>query len=447
MMADFFDLCKKASDLILSMPKSTRFRVISHYDADGISAAGIICKALYREGFDFHVSLMRNPFTKGLERIKNEENEIIIFSDMGSGQIDKIEELKCKSIIIDHHQIHKSNTNKNIIQINANLFGINGNYEASGASLCYSLAKTLNKHNVDLASLALVGAIGDKQYIGGIRGYNKIILDEALDNNLMNKYTGLKLQEGSILNSIYYSIDPYYSGLSGNKDSILNILDKLNISSKLDIKDINNKQIKKINSYLLLTLIKNGCEKNILDTVIRERYWSESLKSELERYADLLDACGKGGNRGVGLALCLGDENQYDKAITIEKEYKQIILKELLNLEQKGFLEKKFYQYFYANKSSIGGVIGGIAINYLSEAKKPLFSIVKKDDELHISCRGTQFLVSKGLDLGLAMKKVASDLNGNGGGHKIAAGATIESDKENEFLDKTDELLSKQMKV
>ena len=446
MFADVLELCKKASDLILSMPKSTRFRVISHYDADGISAAAIICKALYREGFDFHVSLMRNPFTKGLERIKKEENEIIIFSDMGSGQIDKIEELKCKSIIIDHHQIHKSKTNRDIIQINSNLFGINGNYEASGASLSFSLAKTLNKNNIDLASLALVGAIGDKQYIGGIRGYNKIILDEALDNNLINKYTGLKLQEGSILNSIFYSIDPYYSGLSGNKNSILKILDKIKINSEMEIKDFDNKQTKKINSYLLLTLIKNGCENNILDTIIRERYFSNSLQSELERYADLLDACGKWGNRGLGLALCLGDNKQYDEAIKIEKEYKQIILKELLNLDENGFLEKKFFQYFYANKSSIGGVIGGIAINYLSKVKKPLFSIVKKNDELHISCRGTQLHVSKGLDLGLAMRKIAMDLNGNGGGHKIAAGATIDSDKEKDFLDKTDELISKQLK-
>ena len=446
MIADVLELSKKASKMILSMPKSTRFRVISHYDADGISAAGIICKTLYREGYNFHVTLMRNPFTKGLERIKKEENEIIIFSDMGSGQIDTIEQLKSKAIIIDHHQIQKSKTNNDIIQINANLCGINGNYEASGASLCFSLAKTINPNNIDLAPLALVGAIGDKQYIGGIRGYNKTILDDAIKNDLLKKYTGLKLQDGSILDSIYYSVDPYYSGLSGNKQAILELLDKIKIEPEKETNELDNKQIKKINSYLLLTLIKNGCEKNILDTVIRDRYWSQSLQSELERYADLLDACGKGGNRGLGLALCFGDKTSYDKAVLLEKEYKQKILNELLELEKNGFLEKKSYNYFFSYKSSIGGVIGGIAINYMLNNKKPLFSIVKKETELHISCRGTQYLVANGLDLGLAMKQVALNLNGNGGGHKIAAGATINSDKENEFLDRTDEIISKQIK-
>ena len=62
-----------------------------------------------------------------------------------------------------------------IIQINANLCGIDGNYEACGATLCYSFAKTLDEKNIDLSPLAIAGAIGDKQYIGGIRGHNKAI--------------------------------------------------------------------------------------------------------------------------------------------------------------------------------------------------------------------------------------------------------------------------------
>ena len=71
-------LSKKAAELVLSLPESTRIRVVSHYDADGISAAGIICKALYHKGYDFHTSLMRNPFNKGLERLMKEKNDIPI---------------------------------------------------------------------------------------------------------------------------------------------------------------------------------------------------------------------------------------------------------------------------------------------------------------------------------------------------------------------------------
>jgi len=447
-MADnILKLSIKAAAMISSMPKSTRIRVISHYDADGITAASIVCKALYREGYDFNATLMRNPFTRGLERVSKEKNELIIFSDMGSGQIETIEQLNCKAIIIDHHQYLNSETSTDVLQINANLCGINGNYEACGASLSYSVAKALNSRNEDLAPLAIAGATGDKQYIGGIRGYNKTVLDEALEKGFLKPNFGMKLYGDSLFDALYYSIDPYYKGLSGNKEGINELLGRLNLDEAVKIEELDDSQKRKLHSFLILKLIKNGCEKNILDTVIRKRYHSSMIQCELERFADLLDACGKGGDRSLGLAICLGDKKAFGEAIKLEKEYKQSILRELLQLEKNGFKEKKNYRYFYSSNSSLGGVIGGIATNFIFDRKKPLFSLVSKNDEIHISCRGNQYLVAEGLDLGFAMKEAATKLDGNGGGHKIAAGAMVSSDKEKEFLDMVDKIISKQMKV
>ncbi len=447
MADDILKLSEKAAAMISSMPKSTRIRVVSHYDADGITAASIICKALHREGYDFHATLMRNPFTQGLERVSKEKNELVIFSDMGSGQIETIEQLNCKAIIIDHHQYLKSETSNEVLQINANLCGINGNYEACGASLSYSVAKALNSRNEDLAPLAIAGATGDKQYIGSIRGYNKTILDEALEKGFLKQDIGMKLYGDSLFDALYYSVDPYYTGLSGNKEGIHELLGRLNLDEAVKIEELDDSQKRKLQSFLILKLIKNGCEKNILDTVIRKRYQSSMLRCELERFADLLDACGKGGDRSLGLAICLGDKKAFDEAVKLEKEYKQSILDELLQLEKDGFEEKKSFRYFYSSNSSLGGVIGGIATNFIFDREKPLLSLVRKNDEIHISCRGNQHLVAEGLDLGFAMKEAAAKLDGNGGGHKIAAGAMVSSDKEKEFLDIVDTILSKQMKV
>ena len=432
--------------MIQSFPESTKIRVVSHYDADGISSAAIICKALYREGFNFHASLMRNPFNKGLERLSKEQNDLIIFCDMGSGQIERIENIQCKSIIIDHHQYLKEKTSENVLQINANLCGINGNYEACGATLTYMVVKTLNSKNVDLVQLAIVGATGDKQYIGGFNGYNKNILDEALKNEFLKEYIGIKLFGETLQESLYFSIDPYYIGLSGKNEEITKLLKKLKLKKSDKIEDLNENQKKKINSYLVFKLLKNGCEKNILDTIIRTRYHSDTLGCELERFADILDSCGKGGNRGLALALCMGDKEAFVDAIKFEKEYKQRILDELLALEKDGFKEKKNFRYFFSRDSSLGGVISGIATNYILDKEKPLFSISKKEKEIHVSCRGNQYLVSKGLDLGIAMNEAGNKLDGFGGGHKIAAGATIDSEKETEFLELVDNIIDTQLK-
>jgi len=446
MADDISKLIKKAAEIVLLLPKSTRIRVVSHYDADGITSAGIICKALYRKGYDFHASLMRNPFTKGLERVKQEENELIFFTDMGSAQIEAIEQFNCKVIIIDHHQYLKSKTRKDILQINANLCGMDGNYEACGATLSFSVAKTIDAENMDLAPLALAGVIGDKQYIGGIRGYNKTILDEALKKGFLKQDTEIKLYGDFLLDGLYFSTDPYYPGLSGNKEGIYKLLERLHLNKNVKIEDLTDEKKRQLQSFLLFKLIKNGCQKNILDTIIRERYWSDMLQCELERFADLLDACGKGGNRGLGLAVCLNDKKAFKEAVKLEKEYKQRILDELLRLEKNGVQEKKSFRYFYSNDSSLGGVIGSTASNFILDRERPLISLVRKNDELHVSCRGNQYLVDKGLDLGFAMREAATKLDGNGGGHKIAAGATIDSEKEEDFLEIVDEIIGKQLK-
>jgi RecJ-like exonuclease len=387
---------------------------------------------------------MRNPFDKGLERVSKEENELIIFTDMGSGQIETIEKMDCKSIIIDHHQYLKEKTSENTIQINANLFGINGNYEACGATLSFAFANTIDINNKDLVYLAIAGATGDKQYINGFRGFNKEIIEDGVKDGFLKENVGLKLNGNSLFYSIFYSIDPFYSGLSGNKDGISELFKKLNLDKNAKLEGLDSEIITKLNSYLILKLINKGCEKNILDTVIRKRYWSDVLNSELERFADLLDSCGKGGNRGLGLEICMGNKKSVEEAEKLEKEYKEKILEELLRLEKEGFKEKKSFRYFYSKDSSLGGVIGGIAANFILDKEKPLISLVKKDDEIHISCRGNQYLVSKGLDLGLAMNKAAKKLNGHGGGHKIAAGATIDIDKEETFLDTVNEIIDNQ---
>jgi len=446
MTNDIQSIFKKASEKIQSCPRNTKVRVVSHYDADGITSAAIICKALYRSGYNFHASLMRNPFDKGLERISKEDNEIVIYSDMGSGQIETIEKMDFKSIIIDHHQPLKKKTEQNVLQINCNYYGINGSYEACGAILSYLFAKALDKKNTDLSSLAIVGASGDKQYIGGFRGLNKKIIEEAIKNESIEEKTTIKLPGENIYDSLYYSIDPYYSGISGNKTEIETLLKKMGIKKDANFESLSNDKKKKLQSYLMFNLIKNGCEKNILDTIIRPRFYTNIFDLESERLADLLDSCGKSGNRGIGLSVSLGDKKSFQQAIKVEKEYKEKILKELLKLETKGFKEKKGFRYFYANDSSTGGVIAGIATNFMLDTKKPLLSIVKKDNELHISCRGTQQLVKEGLDLGLAMKKVSQKLNGHGGGHAIASGATIDLEKEKDFLEITDKIIADQIK-
>ena len=78
-----------------------------------------------------------------------------------------------------------------------------------------------------------------------------------------------------------------------------------------------------------------------------------------------------------------------------------------------------------------------------TDSTLPIIGFAYKDEkEVKASARATQQLVDKGLNLSKAMNSAAKKLDGVGGGHNIAAGATIPKGKEEEFLD----LLEKEIK-
>ena len=62
-----------------------------------------------------------------------------------------------------------------------------------------------------------------------------------------------------------------------------------------------------------------------------------------------------------------------------------------------------------------------------------------------MSARANRSLVDKGLDLSQVMKTASGLVGGYGGGHTVAAGATIPPDKKEEFLDIVEDLVSSQV--
>jgi RecJ-like exonuclease len=77
----------------------------------------------------------------------------------------------------------------------------------------------------------------------------------------------------------------------------------------------------------------------------------------------------------------------------------------------------------------------------------PLLGFAETDKgEIKVSARTTQTLVNKGVNLSAAMKQAASQVNGVGGGHSIAAGATIPKGAEDEFIIHIEQQIQQQIK-
>ncbi|MGD9963665.1 MAG: DHH family phosphoesterase, partial [Thermoplasmata archaeon] len=94
---------------------------------------------------------------------------------------------------------------------------------------------------------------------------------------------------------------------------------------------------------------------------------------------------------------------------------------------------------------SLAGAQCGLAMQYILDQAKPTIAISRVNGKIKVSTRGTKYLVSKGLDLSSGLKRAAEKVGGNGGGHSVAAGATIPESKLDEFLSILDEVVGNQM--
>jgi len=215
--------------------------IATHFDADGISAGSIILSAVRRLGTPAHLRVVETLSDKAIEEIDAIDFGLVIFTDIGSGYLSLISKgLKNRRIIIaDHHQ-PLGDVAPNMTHFNTHLFGFNGSSDVSGAGTAYLLARSLDRRNRDLSTMALVGCLGDQQDKGPKRtltGLNAEILKDALELQLVEETQDLIFfgrQTRPVHRAISSTTSPFLPGLSNEEDKCLALLDKANIATKAE---------------------------------------------------------------------------------------------------------------------------------------------------------------------------------------------------------------------
>ncbi len=438
---EFSDSLKHALKIVSS---AGFLRVISHHDADGIAAAAIITGALSRARKQFHLSITKGLDDDIIEGLAKEGNEAILFLDMGSGQIEGLEHLEAKVAVLDHHKpIRKS---KKIVQVNPHFQNIDGMTEACASSLSILLSIMIDPCNWDMSPIAIAGIIGDRQHMGGMRGINQQIMDYAVEKEFISVQRGLNLKGPSIADAIADSVDPYFVGLSGRKDNVLAFLDSMKLNPATPLGALDEVYRRKLTSMLSLRLMGQGCRPETVEELVSEIHWIPSMSMSAMDLADLLNACGRMEHEGVGIALCMHDEDALALAGDLRREYNRKIMEKLMAIESEGVSQLPHLQYFTAEDASLAGAEAGLAMQYILDQSKPTLALSGVAGKVKVSSRGTKYLVSKGLDLSAALKKGSEKVGGIGGGHAVAAGATIAEGKQDEFLKAVEELIALQLR-
>lgn len=429
-------------------------KIYSHIDCDGISAGSILSSILDRLGITHEIEFI------SLDKIDDlkAENELTIFSDLGSGQeLDKFSTSLSKTIILDHHPPIRSLTEENgtMLELNPHYYNIDGSYEISGGGMTYLLAKTFGYY--DLSWIGVLSAVGDMQnsLTGKLQGLNHGILQDAVTNKLVNPIDDLLIygrQTRPLFVALSYFGDVNLP-ITNNRNECILMLDKLDIPTKKGRKqrslcDLNMEEKKRIFSELVRLLSREVPQryvKHIPKLISGDSYEflleeKHSPLRDASEFSTAINACGRNKNHEIALNVLKGDRGlALDEMDSLAREHRRYLAEKMEWVrEDERITQMKNLQYFNGNeiRSEVIGTIAGMILSY-GDWKKPIIGFTNINDEksgIKVSLRCSRLLAYDGIHFGKIIRKIAEKVGGSGGGHSVACGAYIPEDCTDKFL-------------
>jgi RecJ-like exonuclease len=467
----------------------------SHIDADGLTSAAIASTALARAEIPHEVVFRKQLDEAAIAEIAARDPDTVLFTDFGSGQLDDIvaheQAGDFEPVIADHHQPADAET---AFHLNPLLFGIDGASELSGAGTSYVLARALADEvgtqastdggvesvagavdnsdasdevtgNRDLAALAVVGAVGDMQATRGeLTGANREIVAEGIEASVLEEATDLALygkQTRPLPKLLEYASEVRIPGISNDQQGAVSFLKNLDVETHdgEDWRrwvDLGDDERQTVASALLQRALERGVPPGKAEqlvgttyTLVREQPGTE-LRDASE-FSTLLNATARYERADVGLAVCLGDRGEaFERARRLLANHRRNLSEGLDIVKREGVDRTDNLQWFDAGeqiRETIVGIVAGMALGTDGvDPDRPIVAFAKKnDDERKVSARGTGRLVGRGLDLSTVVGEAAREVGGDGGGHDIAAGATIPAGETETFVKHADAIVDRQL--
>ncbi|RLI35154.1 DHH family phosphoesterase [Candidatus Bathyarchaeota archaeon] len=457
----FLEACGKVGKTLASLVEREGFiPIITHDDPDGLTAGAIMAKAVERLGGGFHLHVVERITADLVEELAQTGGKVYLFSEIGSGYLDLLKPLASKAsvIVVDHHKPVGVSPGE-ITHVNPHLYGIDGSSEVSGSAVCYFVARSLSRENVDLAPLAVVGALGDlqdKDHDRRLAGLNRRIVEEAEKAGLLEVSVDLMFygrETRPVHKAMASTMNPFIPGLSGREDKCYGFLVNLGIKLRVDDRwrtpaELTQEEKKKIFSEITAYLASLGFKSASIFQLIGEVYTltRESKYTPLRdgrEFASLLNACSKMGRPGLALTLCLGARREaLEEAQQLFNEYRRSLSEALNRLLEERTQRVKTLKglilvecFGLVDEHKLSPVASLISSSNMVDADKPMLAVTSRETgELKVSARAPKRLAEAGLNLGEILRAAAEKVGGRGGGHSVAAGATIPGEAFQRFL-------------
>lgn len=436
--------------------------IITHLDADGITSGSIMAIALARMNAKCTVRTVSDMSQSVIEMMKSEDHDYYVITDLGGGMAANFRKaLGDRWVVIDHHQIPEQEilTDDGGHIMNAWKYGLDGGIEVPAGGMAYMVASNLDRKNRDLSALAVVSAVGDRQDQGSKRsflGLNQEILNTAKSLGLVSFELDLMLtgrETRPLHEALAYTSFPYIDGLTWNSSNCHTILKNAGLNLKDGgrwrvLSEFSQEEksvmIDAISKYVVTS---SKTSAGVIDDLVGYVYTleSEDRRSQLRdarEFSTLLNACGRIGKSGVGVAICMGDRNAMLTAgEQISTEYRTTLRNYISTIFNEKWRVNDDGKITIVNGDGLVvedmlGAVSSLLSGSPSLPERLLFvKTLSKDSTYKFSSRKSLGCKSKA-NLGLIMRHCAEAVGGTGGGHAAAAGCRIPHTSLENFISK-----------
>ncbi|HNS26078.1 MAG TPA: DHHA1 domain-containing protein, partial [Methanobacteriaceae archaeon] len=184
------------------------------------------------------------------------------------------------------------------------------------------------------------------------------------------------------------------------------------------------------------------------DFLNEERY---SPLRDASEFSTAVNACSRHDQPEIALKVLKGNRGiALQDMQSLTKKHRRYLAQKMEWIENEGQIKSlENIRYFEGNeiKSNVIGTIAGMLLTYGDDQEKmegekkqwqkPMMAFTEMGDEkdgLKVSLRCSRLLAYDGIHFGNLIKKVADKVGGTGGGHSVACGAYIPTEKKEDFL-------------
>jgi single-stranded DNA-specific DHH superfamily exonuclease len=427
------DLAKE----FLSETKNKPTRIISSNNLCGITSSAILIKTLTRLDKKFSLRTINSLDEKTLkEELKRNKEEILLFIDLASNNLNLLQNLESKVFIIDNKEFKKENLNEKIRIANPKL--LENNEKCNSAGMSYIFSKEISVKNMDLSKIALIGLINEKTNFE----------DSEVNKQIINDSNGLKIKKGLMLypstrplkRALEWSVSPYIPGVTGNSTGVTDLLNESKIKSEKNLIDLDKDEMSRLITAILLRKKTSDAEENLIGEIYSIKLFDG--EEDLREISVLLSTCSKLGQASTAITYCLENQKAKAEAQNIYTTYKQELITGLKMAESMEKIDGKGFVILNA-KDKIKDTIFRTILSMLSSSSKYsqgtiLVGMAYNQDKIQIQ---TKMIGKEGRSLKELLEKTVINLKTNAedqviqvGGHKLEAACIVEREKEESFI-------------